>query len=182
MNLTSNAAVPDGITGEDKALTAFLNEQIAAILSPHHDPRPDCPRCGCQDIATHRMSHCATGPRPYYPAAQTQDVATLSRDTTNTNGTVSNTPNVSNLLSQQADTMQAAQAAGQVVAQSIGAYADAQRQSAVSQAKIDAANGNWTAYATDVADASQWDEGWTARGCCSYRDSQLVEFRRTEPA
>ncbi|WP_157452288.1 DUF746 domain-containing protein [Burkholderia pseudomallei] len=32
--------------GEDKELTAFLNAQIATILSASHEPRPRCPRCG----------------------------------------------------------------------------------------------------------------------------------------
>jgi filamentous hemagglutinin len=59
-------------------------------------------------------------------ANQTQDVANLSRDTTNTNGTVSKLPDVSALLNEQGDRMNAAQAAGQAVAQRIGDYADAQ--------------------------------------------------------
>ncbi|RQG98921.1 hemagglutinin repeat-containing protein, partial [Paraburkholderia dinghuensis] len=63
-------------------------------------------------------------------AAQTQDVESLSRDTTNTNGKVSSTPDVQNLLNEQADTMQAAQAAGQVVAQGIGMYAESKQQTA----------------------------------------------------
>ncbi|NML30424.1 hemagglutinin repeat-containing protein [Paraburkholderia antibiotica] len=82
-------------------------------------------------------------------AAQTQDVATLSRDTTDTNGTVSATPDVSTILSQQADVMQAAQAAGQVVAQGIGAYADMKRDEAKA--------------AGDTATANAWDEGGTNR-------------------
>ena len=82
-------------------------------------------------------------------ANQTQDVASLSRDTTNTNGTVSNTPDVENILSQQADTMQAAQAAGQVVAQGIGAYADMKRNVALASG--------------DQATADAWDEGGTDR-------------------
>ncbi|MCX5543526.1 cell surface protein, partial [Paraburkholderia sp. CNPSo 3076] len=59
-------------------------------------------------------------------ANQRQDVANLSRDTTNTNGSVSKLPDVSALLNQQGDRMNAAQAAGQAVAQRIGDYADAQ--------------------------------------------------------
>jgi filamentous hemagglutinin len=105
---------------------------------------------------------------------QTQDVANLSRDTTNTNGMVSATPDVSNILSQQADTMQAAQAAGQVVAQGIGAYADAQRKSAVDLAKVDAANGDWAAYATDVANAKQWDEGGNSRAILQAAGGALI--------
>jgi filamentous hemagglutinin len=96
-------------------------------------------------------------------ASQTQDIAKLSRDTTNTNGTVSGTPNVQNILSQQADTMQATQAAGQVVAQGIGAYADSKRDAAVAHAKVDTANGNTAALAADVAEASRWMEGGDAR-------------------
>jgi filamentous hemagglutinin len=82
-------------------------------------------------------------------AAQTQDVATLSRDTTNANGTVSATPDVNNILNQQADTMQAAQAAGQVVAQGIGAYADEKEKAALKSG--------------DTATAEAWDEGGTDR-------------------
>ncbi|AKM05460.1 MULTISPECIES: DUF746 domain-containing protein [Burkholderia cepacia complex] len=40
---------PDDV-GEDTELTAFLTEQIAAILSESHDPRPCCPRCGGSHI------------------------------------------------------------------------------------------------------------------------------------
>ena len=56
-------------------------------------------------------------------ANQTQDMAALSRDTTNANGTVSKTPDVGALLERQSDMMDAAGAAGQVVAQGIGEYA-----------------------------------------------------------
>ncbi|WP_143756975.1 hemagglutinin repeat-containing protein, partial [Caballeronia glebae] len=76
---------------------------------------------------------------------QTQDVASLSRDMTNTNGTVGNTPDVNDILNKQADTMQAAQAAGQVVAQGIGAFAEAQRNVAL----VD----------HDQATADAWAEG-----------------------
>ncbi|MDR5838787.1 hypothetical protein QCE83_31540 [Caballeronia sp. LZ034LL] len=72
---------------------------------------------------------------------QTQDVANLSRDMTNTNGTLDKTPDVNAILNQQADTMQAAQAAGQVVAQGIGAYFDMKHALAVAdhdQATADA--------------------------------------------
>ncbi|MDR5884256.1 hemagglutinin repeat-containing protein, partial [Caballeronia sp. LZ032] len=74
-------------------------------------------------------------------AYQAQDIASLSRDTTNTNGTVASTPDVNEILNKQADTMQAAQAAGQVVAQGIGAYFDMKHALAVAdhdQATADA--------------------------------------------
>ncbi len=95
--------------------------------------------------------------------SQTQDVANLSRDTIDANGTVSQTPDVQNILSQQADTMQATQAAGQVVSQGIGAYADGKRDEAVAQAKVDAANGDTNAVAADAAEAKQWMEGGDSR-------------------
>jgi filamentous hemagglutinin len=79
-------------------------------------------------------------------AHQTQDIAGLSRDTSNTNGTVAKTPDVNNILNQQADTMQAAQAAGQAVPQGIGQYADYKRDTA-----------------TDKATADAWDEGGSNR-------------------
>ncbi|TCW83135.1 filamentous hemagglutinin [Burkholderia sp. SRS-46] len=79
-------------------------------------------------------------------AGQTQDVAILNRDTSNLNGTVSKTPDVQTQLSQQADLMNAAQAAGQVVSQGIGAYADMKRD-----------------IATDKATYDSWDEGGANR-------------------
>lgn len=91
--------------------------------------------------------------------AQTQDVAGLSRDTTNTNGTVSKTPDVNNLLSQQADTMQAAQAAGQVVAQGIGAYADIKEKAAADAVTAAAKNQNVAAGDAASADFDNWKEG-----------------------
>ncbi|MDR5884302.1 EndoU domain-containing protein [Caballeronia sp. LZ032] len=80
---------------------------------------------------------------------QAQDIASLSRDMTNTNGTVVTTPDVNEILNQQADTMQAAQAAGQVVAQGIGAYADV---------KHNFAQANY-----DKEGAAAWDEGGSNR-------------------
>jgi filamentous hemagglutinin len=96
-------------------------------------------------------------------AGQTQDLAKLSRDTTNTNGTVSSTPDVQNILSQQADTMQAAQAAGQVVAQGIGAYADMKKAQADDAAKTALAAGDMEAYKAAVAESKSWAEGGANR-------------------
>ncbi|KAB0655610.1 hypothetical protein F7R23_16195 [Burkholderia diffusa] len=39
-------------TREDKELTAFLNAQVATILSASHEPRPRCPRCGSSHITS----------------------------------------------------------------------------------------------------------------------------------
>nr|WP_245643846.1 hemagglutinin repeat-containing protein [Paraburkholderia oxyphila] len=97
------------------------------------------------------------------PTHQTQDISTLSRDTTDTNGQVSKTPDVNAILNQQADTMAAAQAAGQVVAQGIGAYADKKRDDALDAAKTAKDAGDMDAYNAAMADAKSWDEGGTNR-------------------
>jgi filamentous hemagglutinin len=96
-------------------------------------------------------------------AHHTQDVASLSRDTTNTNGTVSKAPDVNHILDQQADTMQAAQAAGQVVAQGIGAYADAKRDAALDTAQKALDNGDLNGAAAAMADYNNWKEGGNGR-------------------
>ncbi|CAM2198570.1 DUF746 domain-containing protein (plasmid) [Paraburkholderia kururiensis] len=49
MNATADAGRDATLLGgpeEDRELTDYLNRQIAVVLSPHHDPRPSCPRCG----------------------------------------------------------------------------------------------------------------------------------------
>ncbi|MFP6562456.1 hemagglutinin repeat-containing protein [Paraburkholderia sp. B3] len=107
-------------------------------------------------------------------SAQTQDVANLSRDTTNTNGTVSNTPDVNTLLNQQADTIQAAQAAGQVVAQGIGMYATEKQD--VAQGAADAATkAGDTALATQYqAEADSWAEGGDNRALLHAAGGALI--------
>ncbi|HWV04810.1 hemagglutinin repeat-containing protein [Ralstonia sp.] len=80
---------------------------------------------------------------------QKQDIASLNRDTANTNGTVSKAPDLQNLLNNQADTMAAAQAAGAAIARDIGSYADAKKAAA------DAAG--------DAAGVEAWKEGGWAR-------------------
>jgi len=59
-------------------------------------------------------------------ANQKQDIASLNRDATYTNGTVAKLPDVNNLLDRQSDMMAAAGAAGEAVSRRIGDYADAQ--------------------------------------------------------
>lgn len=59
-----------------------------------------------------------------------QDIASLSRDTTNTNNTVAKQPDVNNLLDRQADMMAAAGAAGEAVSRRIGDYADQKAKAA----------------------------------------------------
>lgn len=97
------------------------------------------------------------------PTGQTQDLANLNRDTSNLNGSVSKTPDVQHLLDQQADLMNATQAAGQVVAQGIGAYADTKQKEAQRAANAAKASGDTTAQAAYQAEADSWDEGGTNR-------------------
>ncbi len=96
-------------------------------------------------------------------AGQKQDIASLSRDTTNTNGTVSKTPDVNNILNQQADTMAAAQAAGQAVSQGIGAYADMKRDDAAAAFKAASDRGDSAGMAAAAADYNNWKEGGDSR-------------------
>lgn len=76
---------------------------------------------------------------------QTQDVASLNRDTTDLNGQVSKLPDLSNLLNQQASTQQAAAIVAQTVATQIGNYADRQKAAAEK--------------AGDQETADKWKEG-----------------------
>nr|WP_329606566.1 hemagglutinin repeat-containing protein [Paraburkholderia polaris] len=94
---------------------------------------------------------------------QTQDIANLSRDTTNTNGTVAKTPDVNGILNQQADTMEAAQAAGQTVSQGIGAYADMKREDAAAAYKAASDRGDSAGMAAAAADYNNWKEGGDSR-------------------
>lgn len=91
---------------------------------------------------------------------QTQALNTVNRDASNLNGMVSTTPNVQNLLTQQADLMNAASAAGQVVAQSIGAYADEKEKAAQ-------ASGDATAVAA-------WTEGGSSRALLQAAGGALI--------
>ncbi|WP_425117376.1 hemagglutinin repeat-containing protein [Burkholderia anthina] len=97
------------------------------------------------------------------PSEQTQDIANLNRDATNLNGTVSKTPDVQKTLSQQADTMNAAQAAGQTVSQGIGLYADGKRKDAIDAAKAAYERGDLDAMQSYIDQAKSWDEGGASR-------------------
>lgn len=93
-------------------------------------------------------------------AHQTQDVAGLSRDTSNTNGTVAKLPDVNNLLDRQADMMAAASAAGEAVSQRIGDFA----QSKYKEAEA----------AGDQAGMDAWKEGGIARAEMQAAGAALV--------
>ncbi|WP_080334244.1 hemagglutinin repeat-containing protein [Burkholderia cenocepacia] len=108
------------------------------------------------------------------PAGPTQDVASLNRDTSSLNGTVSKTPDVQNLLNKQADTMNAAQAAGQVVSQGIGAYADMKRDQALADAKAALASGDLDALSTALDSAEAWKEGGANRGMLQMSGGALI--------
>ncbi|WP_345810947.1 hemagglutinin repeat-containing protein [Paraburkholderia sp. PREW-6R] len=107
-------------------------------------------------------------------AGQIQDIAGLSRDTTNTNGTVAKTPDVNNILNQQADTMAAAQAAGQTVSQGIGAYADMKRDDAAAAYKAASDRGDSAGMAAAAADYNNWDEGGTNRTALHVAGGALI--------
>ncbi|MEZ0603740.1 hemagglutinin repeat-containing protein [Paraburkholderia sp. IW21] len=96
-------------------------------------------------------------------AHQTQNLASLSRDTTDANGTVAKTPDVNDILNRQADTMQAAQAAGQTVSQGIGAYADMKRDDAVTALQAAKDRGDTAGMAAALADYNNWREGGDSR-------------------
>ncbi|GCB03497.1 hemagglutinin repeat-containing protein [Ralstonia sp. SET104] len=93
-------------------------------------------------------------------ANQKQDLADLSRDTGNTNGTVSKTPDLQNLLNNQADMMSAAQAASAAVARNIGTYADAKMREA--------------AAAGDDAGVEAWREGGANRAAMQAAGAAIV--------
>ncbi|RQZ02052.1 hemagglutinin, partial [Burkholderia stagnalis] len=93
-------------------------------------------------------------------ANQKQDVASLNRDTTNTNGTVAKLPDMQNLLSNQADMMAAASAAGEAVSRRIGDYADEMKRQARK-------NG-------DQAGVDAWKEGGANRALMQGAGAALV--------
>jgi filamentous hemagglutinin len=98
--------------------------------------------------------------------AQTQDIAGLSRDTTTTNGKVASTPDVNDILNKQADTMQAAQAAGQTVSQGIGAYADMKRDDAAAAYKAAYERGDSDGMAAAAAEAARPHRARGSAGQC----------------
>ncbi|MDN7428233.1 hemagglutinin repeat-containing protein [Burkholderia sp. AU45388] len=93
-------------------------------------------------------------------ANQKQDVASLNRDTTNTNGTVAKLPDMQNLLANQSDMMAAAAAAGEAVSRRIGDYADEMKRQAEK-------NG-------DQAGVDAWKEGGANRALMQGAGAALV--------
>ncbi|AOK07912.1 hypothetical protein WK25_26025 [Burkholderia latens] len=87
---------------------------------------------------------------------QKQDVATLNRDTSDLNGTVSKMPDLQQVLSNQSDLINAAQAASEAIAKQIGNYADRKEHAARDAA---AATDDPTLKAQYLQDAKSWAEG-----------------------
>ncbi|ABE30118.1 hemagluttinin repeat family protein [Paraburkholderia xenovorans LB400] len=96
-------------------------------------------------------------------ANQKQEVASLNRDTSNLNGTVSKLPDVNTVLGNQADVMNAANAAGEAVAKDIGTYADYRQKAALDGAKAANALGETGTAAQYGQDAADWGEGGADR-------------------
>ncbi|TDY37047.1 hemagglutinin repeat-containing protein [Paraburkholderia rhizosphaerae] len=94
---------------------------------------------------------------------QKQDVATLNRDTTDLNGRVSKLPDVNDLISQQQDVMNAANAAGTQIAQAIGTYSDYKENQAKSGAKAATLLGETDEAAAYNSEAATWGEGGSGR-------------------
>lgn len=93
-------------------------------------------------------------------ANQKQDVATLERDTSNLNGSVSRTPDLQQVLSNQSDLINAAQAASEVIAKQIGSYADRKRDEAERNAK---GTNDPVLKARYLQEAKDWAEGGDSR-------------------
>ncbi|SAL04278.1 cell surface protein [Caballeronia ptereochthonis] len=94
---------------------------------------------------------------------QAQDVSTLSRDTSITNGTVSKLPDVNDVLGKQADLMNATAAAGEAVAKGIGQLADSKRDGALADAKAAYERGDLDAMQSYLDVADSWGESGSNR-------------------
>ncbi|QBC30126.1 hemagglutinin repeat-containing protein [Pandoraea sp. XY-2] len=89
-------------------------------------------------------------------ANQTQDLASLNRDTADLNGAVTRTPDLQDLLNDQSRLMQAATAAGEAVARDIGRYADKKKDEAL---KLAEKTDDPTLKAQYLQEAKDWSEG-----------------------
>ncbi|MDR8752795.1 hemagglutinin repeat-containing protein [Burkholderia pseudomultivorans] len=89
-------------------------------------------------------------------ANQQQDVWTLNRDTSNLNGTVNKTPDLQQVLGNQSDLINSAQAAAEAVAKQIGHYADRKRDEALKNADGASDPALKTRYQQEARD---WAEG-----------------------
>lgn len=99
-------------------------------------------------------------------ANQKQDLATLRRDTTGTNSQVGSNPDLEKLLNKQADTMAAAQAAGEAVAKTVGDIAQARLEDAnkryaeaAEANRVNPSAENQAAMEAAQADIDGWRDG-----------------------
>ncbi|MCI3207171.1 hemagglutinin [Pandoraea capi] len=104
-------------------------------------------------------------------ANQTQDLANLNRDTEDLNGTVTRTPDLQNLLSDQSRLMQAATAAGEAVARDIGTYANKKADEAK---KLAEKTDDPALKAQYLEEAKQWSEGGDYRATMHAAGGALV--------
>ena len=93
-------------------------------------------------------------------ANQKQDIATLNRDATNLNGIVDQLPDLQATLSNQADLIDAAQAAAETVAKQVGKYAEKKRDEALTAAEAETDPKLKAQYEQE---ASSWSEGGNNR-------------------
>ncbi len=93
-------------------------------------------------------------------ANQRQDIGLLSRDATDLNGGVDKLPDLTTVLNEQADLIDGAQGAAEVVAKQIGAYADKKREESL---KVAAEESDPVFKADYQRQAERWAEGGTRR-------------------
>ncbi|SPA41065.1 putative adhesin/hemolysin (HecA 20-residue repeat x2) [Cupriavidus taiwanensis] len=112
---------------------------------------------------------------------QKQDLAELRRDTDGTNTTVGKNPDLENVLDKQSDMMNAAQAAGEAVAKTVGQVANAKqeeaqnRYNAAAEAyKQDPSVENQLTMASAQADVDGWTEGGEYRALLHSAGGALV--------
>ncbi|MGA3942755.1 hemagglutinin repeat-containing protein [Ralstonia nicotianae] len=107
-------------------------------------------------------------------AQQKQDLATLSRDTSNTNTVLDKNPDLGEILSRQAELQKAASAAGEAVARTIGDIADSKRDDALAEAEKAHKAGNEELAKKYKAEADQWKEGGEYRAGLHMAGGALV--------
>ncbi|BCM12791.1 hypothetical protein MAFF241648_19810 [Ralstonia solanacearum] len=107
-------------------------------------------------------------------AQQKQDLATLSRDTSNTNTVLDKNPDLGEILSRQAELQKAASAAGEAVARTIGDIADSKRDDALAEAEKAHKAGNEELAKKYRAEADQWKEGGEYRAGLHMAGGALV--------
>ncbi|MHA6826240.1 hemagglutinin repeat-containing protein, partial [Ralstonia pseudosolanacearum] len=107
-------------------------------------------------------------------AQQKQDIATLSRDTSNTNTVLDKNPDLGEILSRQAELQKAASAAGEAVARTIGDIADSKRADALTEAEKAHQAGNEELAKKYKAEADQWKEGGEYRAGLHMAGGALV--------